>query len=89
MKLLAIVLCLGTLVSVVAYSWLIPALAPQGVVPGGRGMPSARTIMMIAVSAVALLASARILLGKNRDEKARTWAFGALGTLLGFWLKQP
>lgn len=89
MKLLSIALCLGSLVSVVAYSWLIPSLAPQSVAPGRDGMPSVRTIMMIAVSAVVLMASARILLGKNEDEKARTWAFGALGTLMGFWLKQP
>lgn len=52
-------------------------------------MPEPPVWMPVVVS-IAVLASALwvILLGKYTAD-AQKWAFGAVGLIVGFWLKQP
>jgi hypothetical protein len=43
--------------------------------------------MPIAVSTVVLSVALYVVLFKADDRKARDWAFGAIGLILGYWLK--
>jgi len=47
----------------------------------------ARTIMMIAVSVLVLCSSLFIILSKGYDLESQKWAFGVVGTIVGFWLR--
>jgi hypothetical protein len=42
-----------------------------------------RMILSGYVSAIALY----IILNKTKDHKARAWAFGVIGLILGYWLR--
>ena len=48
---------------------------------------STRLVMMIIISLVLLLASLLVVLSKKFDESSKRWAFGTIGTIVGFWLK--
>jgi cytochrome bd-type quinol oxidase subunit 2 len=52
---------------------------------GGSQSP-ARTIMQIVISVFVLFAGLYIILSNGYDEGVQKWAFGAIGTLLGYWL---
>ena len=62
--------------------------------PGG-GRPEAaapakvnlRTIMMVVVSVLVLGSSLFIILSGHYDNENQKWAFGAVGTIVGFWLR--
>jgi hypothetical protein len=43
--------------------------------------------MRIAVSLLVLGAALFIILSKQYDSDQQKWAFGAIGTVLGYWLK--
>jgi hypothetical protein len=43
--------------------------------------------MMVIVSAAVLWAALHIILSHDHDDSSQKWAFGAVGTILGFWLK--
>jgi hypothetical protein len=43
--------------------------------------------MPIAVSIVVLSVALYVVLFRADDRKARDWAFGAIGLILGYWLK--
>ena len=45
-----------------------------------------REIMQIIISLVVLGASLYIILSKKYDNDVQKWAFGAIGTVIGYWL---
>ena len=52
-----------------------------------RGHDAARPIMQIVVSAVMLAAGLWVMLSGNYGAAAMHWASGAIGTVVGYWLK--
>jgi hypothetical protein len=52
-----------------------------------RGEGQARLVMPIAVSAVILGAALWVMLSGHYDAGAERWASGAIGTVMGYWLK--
>ncbi len=46
-----------------------------------------RTIMMVVVSVLVLGSSLFIILSGQYDNENQKWAFGAVGTIVGFWLR--
>jgi hypothetical protein len=47
----------------------------------------ARAVMQIAVSTVILAAGLWMILSGHYDADAQRWASGAIGTVMGYWLK--
>jgi hypothetical protein len=45
-----------------------------------------REVMQIIISLVILGASLYIILSKKYDDDVQKWAFGAIGTVIGYWL---
>ncbi|MGE5850256.1 MAG: hypothetical protein ACM362_09035 [Candidatus Methylomirabilota bacterium] len=65
-------------------------------VVAGRGRPevgaaparvNVKTIMMVVVSVLVLGSSLFIILSGQYDNENQKWAFGAVGTIVGFWLR--
>lgn len=65
-------------------------------VAAGRGRPDSvaapagvnvKTIMMIVVSILVLGSSLFIILSGQYDSESQKWAFGVVGTIVGFWLR--
>jgi len=59
--------------------------------PGFHGMGEAipipvRDLMQVAVSILVLLAALFVILSKRYPEATAKWAYGSLGTILGYWL---
>ena len=52
-----------------------------------RGEGPARLLMQIAVSTVILGAGLWVILTGRYDADAQRWASGAIGTVMGYWLK--
>ena len=52
-----------------------------------RGEGPARLVMQIAISAVVLGAGLWVILSGHYDADAERWAAGAIGTVMGYWLK--
>ena len=52
-------------------------------VPGGR----TPAVMQIVVSALVLAAGLWVMLSGRYDADVEKWAAGAIGTVVGFWLK--
>ena len=49
--------------------------------------PDVRLAMQIAVSIVMLASGLWVMLSGQYDVEARHWAAGAMGTVVGYWLK--
>ena len=47
----------------------------------------ARTVIMILVSVLVLGSSLYVILSMRYDAASQKWAFGVIGTILGFWLR--
>jgi len=61
-----------------------------GGAPDATAAPTAlqaRTIMMIVVSVLVLCSSLYVILSRQYDSENQKWAFGVIGTILGFWLR--
>jgi hypothetical protein len=43
--------------------------------------------MMVVVSIVVLAASLYVILSGNYDDGTQKWSFGAVGSIVGFWIK--
>jgi hypothetical protein len=52
-----------------------------------RGEGPARLVMQIAVSTVILAAGLWVILSGHYAADAERWAAGAIGTVMGYWLK--
>lgn len=50
-------------------------------------LPPTRTLMSVFVSVAILVSALYIILSKNYDGASEKWAFGAIGMIVGFWLK--
>lgn len=46
-----------------------------------------RVIMMVVISGCVLWAALHVILSQGYDESAEKWAYGAVGIIIGFWLK--
>ena len=56
--------------------------------PGAtRGESSVRLVMQIAISSVILGAGLWVILSGHYHADAERWAAGAIGTVMGYWLK--
>ena len=67
---------------------------PQLLLGGGtreataaRKAIDAKTVMMIVVSVLVLCSSLFIILSKGYDAASQKWAFGVVGTIVGFWFR--
>ena len=47
------------------------------------------TTAQLVISAVLLAAALFVILTKKYPPQDKHWAYGALGTIVGFWLKAP
>jgi hypothetical protein len=73
---------IGVLLLVVpALSYLVGSTGLTGVDLRGR--------MQVIVSLIVLICSLYIILSKKYEVDAQKWAFGAIGTVLGYWLPSP
>jgi hypothetical protein len=45
------------------------------------------TLMKMALSGYVIANALYIILHKTRDQRARAWAFGVIGLILGYWLR--
>lgn len=61
-----------------------PAPAPE--VPAAVSYPF---VAQLVISAVLLIAALFVILTKKYPPQDKHWAYGALGTVVGFWLKAP
>lgn len=61
-----------------------PSPAPE--VPVGMSYP---LVAQLAISAILLVAALFVILTKKYPPQDKHWAYGALGTVVGFWLKAP
>ena len=53
-----------------------------------NGPITIKEIGAIAISVVLLIASLFVILSSNYELAVRNWAFGTIGTVLGFWLRR-
>jgi uncharacterized membrane protein len=45
-------------------------------------------VIKVLVSVVILIAALFVILSRNYDAKTKHWAYGMVGLIIGFWLKQ-
>ena len=60
---------------------------PRGRPAAVRADASARLAMQIALSVVVLVAGLWVILSGHYRPDAERWASGAIGTVMGYWLK--
>ena len=48
---------------------------------------NARLVVAIVVTGVVLAAGLYVILSGKYDDAEKKWAFGAVGTILGYWLR--
>ena len=87
MRYIVIVMCVLGVLAIIAWSWVLPGLSPVNATAHGDA-GTLRRWMMGLVTAVVLCTSLFVILKKDQDEGTKKWAFGAVGTIMGFWLKQ-
>jgi hypothetical protein len=46
-----------------------------------------RLLMQVLVTLVVLIACLFVILSKGYDPNSQHWAYGTVGTLVGFWLR--
>ena len=69
-----------------------PADMPSSPPPPGPGPAESMSYPLAAqlvISAVLLVAALFVILTKRYPAQDKHWAYGALGTIVGFWLKAP
>jgi hypothetical protein len=55
---------------------------------GGLGSEDVRLIMMVIVSLLVLAGALYVILWGGYPDGTQKWAFGAVGTVVGFWLNE-
>jgi hypothetical protein len=97
LPLIAFALALALLVfGKVAVDWTVPYII-RFLYPGGGGEDinpgdwlfsfSSTPVMRMVISLPVLAAGLFVILAKRYQPKDKNWAYGAVGTLLGYWLK--
>lgn len=71
----------GTEGAISSFSASIPEKTSQDI------MQLLKPLMMVIITFMLLGAALFVLLSKRFDEPSKRWAFGTIGTILGFWLK--
>ena len=75
---------------------VIDPLAKDSDLPVGGGSPTTiaaplmvnvRTAMMVFISILVLCSSLYIILSGQDDSENQKWAFGVIGSIMGFWLR--
>jgi hypothetical protein len=68
-----------------------PVEAPSPPPPGPESAVSLSYALgaQLVISAVLLVAALFVILTKRYPAQDKHWAYGALGTVVGFWLKAP
>jgi hypothetical protein len=68
-----------------------PAEVPSPPPPGPEPATSLSYALcaQLVISAVLLVAALFVILTKKYPPQDKHWAYGALGTVVGFWLKAP
>jgi hypothetical protein len=69
-----------------------PADMPSSPPPAGPGPAASMSYPLAAqlvITAVLLVAALFVILTKRYPAQDKHWAYGALGTVVGFWLKAP
>jgi hypothetical protein len=61
--------------------------SPVPSIPKQDVMQVLRPVMAAVITVVLLGVSLFIVLSKSFDESSKKWAFGTIGTIIGFWLK--
>lgn len=46
-----------------------------------------KSVMMMTVSLIVLVSALYVILSQQYDDGTQKWAFGAVGSIIGFWLK--
>lgn len=70
-----------------APEWLFDLLSQQTASPVAAVL-SMREWVQIIISVVLLIASLFVVLSPKYGPKDKHWAYGTIGTLVGFWLRQ-
>lgn len=60
--------------------------APPATLASGRSI-NIKGLMMVLISILVLCSSLFIIISGNYDEGSQKWAFGAVGSIMGFWLR--
>jgi anaerobic C4-dicarboxylate transporter len=83
MKKIAILLLVVGVVALLALNWNYEAK------PEFRELTqvSTKDVVQVIISVLLLAASIFVILSKKYAEKEQHWAYGTIGTLIGFWLK--
>lgn len=76
----------GAVVVLVALRFWNAAARRQGVLTITNG-GDPRFLISVVVSGVVLLTAIYIILSKEYGVESEKWAFGAVGTIVGYWLK--
>lgn len=56
------------------------------IMPGDDSVATAKLVMTFIVTSLVLLCSLFVILAKKYTDADRKWAYGAIGTILGYWL---
>lgn len=80
-------------------TWPLPSAGPQQPAPPQPAPPQPNPELssgmnypltaQLVISAVLLVAALFVILTKRYPAQDKHWAYGALGTVVGFWLKTP
>ena len=65
--------------------WFIALYADRSVL-GVEPVGTVRTVMQIAMSIIVSAAALYVILSKKYDADVQKWAYGAIGTVMGYWL---
>lgn len=64
---------------------------PFAAIVPGDGFPPAtvhvKLLMQVVISLAVLYVGLRVILAKSLQQKDKNWAYGAIGTIIGYWLK--
>lgn len=94
-KLVIVFLAIGVALLLIGSWW-------AGFSPSGKGLPpdfglhpmygldrpfTTKVIMQLAISVLLMIASLFVILSARYGPKDKHWAYGTVGTLLGFWFQ--
>jgi hypothetical protein len=83
-----VVLLMAGVIALLACNWLESFDILRGPsINGAQPLISLRDLVQLTISALLLAASLFVVLSKRYRPEERHWAYGTLGTLIGFWLK--
>ena len=90
-KIISVAVFSLTVVAMIVVGNLPPYVLLRGAffAPGLPSQVPVRAIMQIALTLMCAAAALVVILSRRRKPEDKNWAYGAMGTLLGFWLAEP